>query len=603
MESKRSLLLGLLIIIPFVTPWATESDSVKRVGTTVEVSEEDDRLDKITKIPDVSELIEKVRSQRDPDKKNDPLSEADWNKVWEGVQEKNGLEEQVFAILNGKSKNGKGEVSQNEMNHNYDLGNFEKKQTKSLLKLQEYLKERLQKKLFGEDPSQTSGVKAVADHNLFHKLYSSQIGKNLMVELANYCIHSDPTTGIVPYKESDKDKALFYRKLNSDNLNQYASAGGSAQGQKPFDNCVGRIGISCDAGTSYPTIKVNEKVQENFPEFGGDTATEQQGQSVRIPKPCEISRYMTAVKITLKQLEEYEKENQIASGRSSASYQVEIKQKESLDIDSVVNISSGELLNGEGNEYREEAEREALAAQECIIQGSESCDDSYTVDAEESSSIQDEFNLRNFAMQKKLVNEVLTEDADVQQMTEFLKNKGMTEGNIERLVSKIRAENDNISDLDIYKKIIEERFENERIALAASLKSRLNDNAQADPKDATKAQEKAESIKKAIEDSPMQLAQVFQYANVVSSFLKVDRGDGSSSTNSAALAAELENPFNTQADPRAPGNQPQDLSALEEFASEQPAKEDEQGSAVLGSKEIDKIQFSITGDAQEDNNE
>jgi hypothetical protein len=596
-------------------------------GTTAQLDDNDDRLEKITQIPEIAAAITQFRENSNPKIEEDqPLSAKQWDTFWEGLS--GDLQNIVLSKLEDKdseTKSADTTTSPYEKMHNIQLGNFKRKQTKALGALQNYLKDRLQKKLFGENLDDKTKVKAVNNHNVFHELYKTQIGKNLITELANYCIHSDPKTGFVPYlnHNEDKKRALFYRKLNIEEINLYATKytveDKDGNEGRAFDRCTANIGISCDNRSSYPSIgdanidnndndNENEKKRKHwFPMVQGQDLSKFNASDFNAPSPCEISRYMTSVKVTLKELEAYAKE--VADYNSdkgrNTSIRLETKQEGALDIDSVVNISSGEILNGEGSQFREVAQSEGLKAQECFQQGIEGCEsNSYVLGQEESQVIQDEFNLRNRAMQMKIERdlfdnqEVEVEEEDLQK---YLEGKGMDPGNIQVLVSKIMKENENNPDFakeDAYKKIILNRFEHERKALHSSLKARLDKNSRPPEDQPDQIATKAEQLKTSIEESPEQLAQVFQYANVVSSFLSVNNEGGSSSRNTAALVAELNNPFSIAGENRQPAEAP-DLSALEQYAEEEPGNTDEQGSSSLGSKEIDQIQFSFDPNREE----
>ena len=149
--------------------------------------------------------------------------------------------------------------------------------------------------------------------------------------------------------------------------------------------------------------------------------------------------------------------------------------------------------------------------------------------------------------------------------------------------------------------MISKRYDNERKALQDSLNARLAETErviEVDPSSPQVTNEsKLRNIKARIESSPEELATLYHYSNVVSSFFEVS-GGSETTTNTRALAAELENNYFEAA---APGRgtasngptSPSNLDDLREFAD--PGGSDAENTS-LNASDVDKIQFGIRDD-------
>lgn len=67
-----------------------------------------------------------------------------------------------------------------------NLKSFDLNASKNSTSIRKYLSERLRKALYGEP--QKGKMQKLVDHEVYSKLYRSQIGKNILMEVSNYCI-------------------------------------------------------------------------------------------------------------------------------------------------------------------------------------------------------------------------------------------------------------------------------------------------------------------------------------------------------------------------------------------------------------------------------
>lgn len=81
-----------------------------------------------------------------------------------------------------------------DLSKNLKLKAFDRNATKSAKSIREYLTERLRKTLYGpkkaKDEIQKLKDTNYVDHKIFVELYKNQIGKNLLVEVSQYCLEN-----------------------------------------------------------------------------------------------------------------------------------------------------------------------------------------------------------------------------------------------------------------------------------------------------------------------------------------------------------------------------------------------------------------------------
>lgn len=81
------------------------------------------------------------------------------------------------------------EIDPDEFADKMDLKSYDRNATKDSKSIREYLNKRIQKAVYGVDPDEAKMKAAkIADHALYAKLYRSQIGKNILMEVSNYCL-------------------------------------------------------------------------------------------------------------------------------------------------------------------------------------------------------------------------------------------------------------------------------------------------------------------------------------------------------------------------------------------------------------------------------
>ncbi len=648
----------LFTILALSSSWATGTDPNEDKRGVI-VNNQGDVLQKITENVDgVQDIINECDQQIEAD----PSINRD-QCVWTAVQSQ-GLEDQVIAALEEYSSDSRNPASDREgESYSYNLDNFKIKESESVKKLEEYLKGRLEKALHGEDlPSDK--LKVAQDHTDFYRLWQSQLGKNLIVHLSSYCMYSNPVSGLVPHRgvasppassaspaagttpaptPTVDQAAVYYREQNLKNLSQVGAnnvgTGQVSQAYNGFEKCIGLIAQDCREGNNatnfqaynserkslytvnrYEKLAKHATTDELYSEMGEVTTTG--GESNAIPHPCEVNRYMTGVKKALSEAEFMV--NEFRERPREAGLQVtNIQQRETLNTDDVVNVSSGEILGSE--EYKEAVAEEAAKLEECESNGMNPECENYLSEIEENKKIKDEFFIRGLALKKKLENNLTgaSAPAEMDQLKQYFLDKGMSEENFARLLETKKEEEAAraaaesrapLGEVELIKELISEYYENEREALQESLKRRLGDTERADPNDPSvldpdqSNRDTVGDMGRRLKSSPEELATLYHYSNIVSSFIAVTGADGSSGRNTAALSAELQNnhfdPANvgTGSGRGTASSGPSfttDPSALQQFADEGSNSTGDNSGATLDAGKVDQLQFGLGKEGQD----
>lgn len=588
-----------------------------RQGVVVE--NEGDVLQKMTQtMPELQEILDGCENGAVFNPTNRPKDTC----VWEEVQERRDLHAQVIEALNtyreperetASSAEPANESEGEAPKYNYNLDNFKRTKTKSITKLEEFLQSRFEKALYGDS---TEGVKAVRDHTNFYRLWQSQLGKSLITELSRYCIFSDPANGKVPHRLSgsqDKKAATFNRQKNLENLGQRTpnDESGAFRG---FEACIAQIPGECSAafrvGATPPPPEPNDPQGLSRESTGTATASYQEhlrnnGADVEeytgvIMSPCELNRYMTGVKKSLTQVEGLVEE--LDQQAPSEAHAINLRQQEALNINRITNVGSGEIQSAQ--EYQDAVAEEAQELEECVASNGQNPEcEAYLSSAEENKKIEDEAILRGVALKLKIENELINGTDNEEDLMEFFTEKGMSAENFNLMITQRMQHPDNEGKdrIQVIKDLIKNSYEDERKAIQASLRARLNETQVTPADEASGTDEERPDfnvIKSRIESSPQELAIVYHYANVVSSFLQVGEGDNATK-NTAALAAELEN--NAFDDGTLGGRDTasdgpsfnSNIDDLAEFSEGPDSANGNNPEVQLGSGEIDQIQFGI----------
>lgn len=550
-------------------------DDIEKSG--VIVKNQSDNLANITEaFPDVKKYIEdcsKTENRESGESKDDC--------VWRMAQD---IQDQIIEHLE-QTKDGK-EVTDTSANY---TGNFKQAQSKATKVLQDYLGKRLEKAMYGE--REANGIKDLGDHNKYYELYKSQLGRTLISTLSGYCIYSDPETGFVP--QNDNVKANYFRRKNLESLNtivQVPKSGEEVSGAfSGFNKCIAKIGEDCRTGPSGNSS------------YDADDDTEKDDTDRGIPHPCEINKYMTGVRKSIASLDDVIEETGKTKNSAVLGIQNVDRPDEEFKVDNVVNIGSKEVVEDSG--YKEALEEEKQVMEECAQDPTNGDCEKYITNKEDDDELINENYIRGLAAHKKLEKE-LDEAKETDELKKYFLDQGVVEENFEKILAAEMKKpgNENRPAVDVLRDLIKEQKEKEKNALHESLVARLqktqvdrSENAQTDPDQKIKDIFKVK--KNELSQDAEDLAAVFHYGNVVSSFIEVT-GEGGSSRNTKALATELDNNFfapgrNVANDGSQDNGLFADGNALDQIGGFAEDFEGSDGDAVLDASDIDQIQYRL----------
>lgn len=154
-------------------------------------------------------------------------------------------QKEIEKCINDKMK----DVDPKELADKLDLGSFDKKASKDEKSLRAYLGKRIHKAVYGVDLDDEKVKQAkLVDHALWSKLYRSQIGKNILMEISNYCLvnlgfkddpyavvnHCSITTPIdknnKPTKDPDEVKSFALSSCKAEKITKNDGTGVSYSG-------------------------------------------------------------------------------------------------------------------------------------------------------------------------------------------------------------------------------------------------------------------------------------------------------------------------------------------------------------------------------------
>jgi len=571
-----------LILLTFIGPLFGADDDIEKSGVIVK-NQSDNLANIIEEFDEVGVVIKECEQkiEKGDIEKNDK-DDCVWGSLDERTQNK------IIEHLE-QTKDGK-EVTDTSANY---TGNFKQAQSKATKVLQDYLGKRLEKAMYGE--REANGIKDLGDHNKYYELYKSQLGRTLISTLSGYCIYSDPQTGFVPGVDSEKRniKANFLRRKNLESLNSIVQipdteeeASGAFNG---FNKCIINIGAHCrGANATTPSYKESEDTKRDDTDRG-------------IPHPCEINKYMTGVRKSIASLDDVIEETGKTKNSAVLGIQNVDRPDEEFKVDNVVNIGSKEVVEDSG--YKEALEEEKLAMEECEQDPTNGDCEKYFTNKEDDSELINENYIRGLAAYKKLEKEV-DEAKETDELKKYFLDQGVVEENFEKILAaeKKKPGNENRPAVDVLRDLIKMQKENEKNALHKSLVARLqktqvdrSENAQTDPDQKIKDIFKVK--KNELSQDAEDLAAVFHYGNVVSSFIEVT-GEGGSSRNTKALATELDNNFfapgrNVANDGSQDNGLFADGNALDQVGGFAEDFDGSDGDAVLDASDIDQIQYGI----------
>jgi len=483
-----------------------------------------------------------------------------------------------------------GEEEVREFSKNINLKSYDLQATKDVPSTRKYLSERLEKAIHGKDYDPTKNrLKAkqrkYIDQSDFIKMYKAQVGKNILLEISQYCLENlrnkngdhykvpckneppgakwsgcmlasedSPIWNELKEVEFKYDKSTTEKEKSQENINN------EKQIQKEFKRgpeylkvkyafCTTAIDKMCrryDNIKRSKEIKKNEsfqiredidynKVKYNREEVDIKLADDKGGKLVG-RKACLLEARLKDYRKNLQVLdlteEAFNKMKNATSGYDNEVFGQIYKgiygdKQDEKSIDEITTITSRDV----GLSLDTEKNKEEFEVCEKAGFDSEECATFVNKDEEEFKNVEVEFEATTALKLKemeKLKNDEIKNYLNQNAMSNYLKK--FEEGTLTE---------------DQIKEIIQQKYKSERLALINELRDKLNQNTLQKSPD-PKANQDAEKndiltkVKNEIEGKKDRLENLFRYSNVITSYLEIAGEDGEeNSQNVTGLKEEL----------------------------------------------------------------
>ncbi len=401
-----------------------------------------------------------------------------------------------------------------------DPEQFTADKAKSYYILKEYLTKEIAKNLYGEEEKSGNIKKRnIVDQVKFIKLYRTQLSKNVLLEISQFCIENLPSQKAI--SDGNASAGTYDAGQKSIHDKQIAK---TFETEKKTDDegahyrtCVGCIDIFCHKRTEAD-YKNKEKI------IAATACKTLLGQKAYKAKEKEIRSNACAL---LPRLRQYRSaiatldkvQNTIKSSKSEGKgygavdagfkglYSEKGEKEGEKSIEELTTLSSAQIIKDSG--LGKEWDKQAKAFKE----GCKSTEDMDT--CEKLMNVQGQADLDEltdqFDLKTKLLGMKLTNDEENKALKDFLvSNKSMTEEEVEKIL--IDAESDGT--IANIKTQAQEDLKRERDALKAKLNNQIKSNF------ANKELDNLKQLNYVLGDKKGRLQRLYHYNNVVTSYIE-----------------------------------------------------------------------------------
>lgn len=453
-------------------------------------------------------------------------------------------------------------------------------QSKAAKDITEYLSKKISKALTGVD-SDEKNLKTmienskfknqnVVDQSLFFKLYQTQLGKNVLLEISRFC-YKDLGNSTAPanpksFKEYWQDGAPFtyINSIRADQLkdSEKSIQGHVVKGSKDPDkiDTNGKVFVSDEDTTDKFTVKVDTSadnkdqlsaIADNFTSLDQKFSEDFFTFCSRLIKPmCNIYRDNVAMSdssklgakacLTQSRLEQYRKaltktaeyikkiEEDPQSGVTFNIANMKVYDgKGDNSIDAITSVSSSDIMNSQSKDYK--AKLENFDSSKCDA-SPELADCEVLIDQKQSEFEIDNVNLKMTVKNAAEIERLLAlKKVNETDFKKYLEENGYAD--------VLDAYNNNKSD-DELKKLIGYKFNARKEAYLNELKNKVGSQQAAD--DDTKKASKADAVVKDLKQKPAEIAQLVMFNNIISSSFELKNAKGDSlGRNTSGLDREM----------------------------------------------------------------
>jgi len=559
----KLFVIPLLLFLHFSNSWSAEKqDQATYANEDTKTSDKKDQLINLfLEYPAVKPVYESCLKKQKDKSLNISLAECVWKEVDDKT--KNELKNAISSVEHKKNisrdpanekkledpkEKNKAALKENQ-SRNYegvDLGTVTPyKGDKALLKVEDFLVKRLEESLLGVDPKVTK----IVDHQKFHSLYQSQVGKNILHALSGYCVEAkmfeNPDIGLTPSTfliEEDESKITENRKINISLLTKFDEKGEN-EVYSVWQSCVRNIKNICYRepglnGVDYSDQKI---LVEN---------------SYSHNRACLVTHYIREHRQNLinteaiqKKMDEFTKSKPNISFSADVTYYDYGRGEKEEDLNQLTNLSSREFYDaykGKAKEVSEEFDKKCLEEK-----NQEECK-KYLIVGKNKEELTKE--LAEFELKKKVMDEKIKSIRSPAEIKQYLKEEGYKNDAIDFMIG-------DSTDEQVIRDAIERHYEKEKNSLIAAINQQLEKSTSSNDEitfeaDGTNVSDMATlaGISKDLKSNGKRYQEMMHFSNIVSSFLSIFiEGETQSTRNTASLFRELEHEKNASKD-RAPAD-------------------------------------------------
>jgi len=403
-----------------------------------------------------------------------------------------------------------------------DLNNLKTTSNPALIKLEKYLKKRLQETLYGKKIPGSKSKKKIVDQKVFFELYESQVGKNVISTLSSYCIETD--------KENDnyiikKDKRAERRQANLNKLTELDISGNKNAAFAQWSGCIQSIQYVCTETAERDT---KGKKTGNF-DYTTGVDTYAKGRA------CNAIHYIRAMKqnlIAVKELNNaFEKRlerNHITikeSDASGATIERKVNLGSAKQTDQLTSITSNEFVNKSGYKKAHDDMEKDFTTKCSQNNDAEECTKyiNNKDDQKKLIKLKDELDLKRSLLENRL------RTMTAKEKEKFLKNQGYSDNEIVDILKN-----------DLAKGVIVEKYKKEKEGIIESINQRISDHSTKGKNfDPENDQQTINQIKQELATKVNRYKDLIHFNNVISGYLQV--GEGADATkNLATMHREVE---------------------------------------------------------------
>lgn len=407
---------------------------------------------------------------------------------------------------------------------------------KSTSSIKAYFDDRLENVIFGVDKNDKE-TKIIADfknqkfvdQSMFFKIYESQLGKNLLVDLSEFCLHQ---VEVVNTCTGPNSKICIKKRTSAFDKNELTLKfrQSPADLKKEWETCARSVQFACK---EYASNQVSTDTTDLKGTGTPDDDTELGRVSCLVVN--RIKEYRKTLSEVLKTKAELENKNQGAGFTIQSAFKGMFQGIGDDNIDNLTNIGSKTISTQYSDDSYKQDQQMAEACKD-NYQSAKECEEIYssyfkTKDKNDQNKLLVDYELKVAGLVKK--HELEVDGIQDSEITEYLQKSGET-----KLIDEIKN-GKSIADIKLE---IKKQFEAEKQAIINELRKKITREYEITTTDSsTDINKKLNNLVENVKNKKDRLKNVYQYSNIVTSYLETKDGDGVViGSNANAFKAEID---------------------------------------------------------------